>query len=282
VQDANVASFEFALVLPHPPVLLPEVGGADAGVVVRTREAMARAAAALREAAPDVVFLAGPHAPAFGETFCVYEGQQLVGTFAEFGAREARLMVQGAPDSVNRLIEEAEGAGLRVSPTRGVIDHGTLVPLWFLLGPPGPTWDEPPAVAAAGASWASLDRHVELGRVISRAAAGTHAAFICSGDLSHRLTPDAPYGYTPRAAEFDALVLDVLRSGKLSDLERIPTDLAEEAGNCGLRPLCVLAGALGDGVSGEVLSYEGPFGVGYPVVLFARQHLGGERAVADG
>jgi len=263
-----VASFELALVLPHPPVLLPEVGGPDAEVVAGTRDAVSSAATALREAAPEVLFLVGPHAPVFGEAFCVYDGARLTGTFAEFGAREARMEVRGAPEATRSIAEHAEAAGLSISPTRGVLDHGTLVPLWFLLGPPGPSWDDPPAVAATGASWASLQRHVELGRAIARAAEGNRAAFVCSGDLSHRLTPDAPYGFTPRGAEFDSLVLDLLRSGKLSELASIPEDLAEEAGNCGLRPLCALAGALGD-VVGDVLSYEGPFGVGYPVVVFA-------------
>ena len=46
---------------------------------------------------------------------------------------------------------------------------------------------------------------------------GRRVAFVASGDCSHRLTPDAPAGYSPRGAEFDAGYVRPLRSG---DLER--------------------------------------------------------------
>src|SRR5207247_10147282 len=46
-------------------------------------------------------------------------------------------------------------------------------------------------------------------------------------------------------------------------------ELIEEAGEGGLRPLAILLGAArAAGLSSKVLSYEGPFGVGYPVVAF--------------
>ena len=43
-------------------------------------------------------------------------------------------------------------------------------------------------------------------------------------------------------------------------------ELIEEAGECGLRSIITMAGTVdGYGRSSEVLSYEGPFGVGYMV-----------------
>src|SRR6266568_2003717 len=38
------------------------------------------------------------------------------------------------------------------------------------------------------------------------------AILIASGDLSHRLTPDAPYGFRPQGPLFDRLVIDALRA----------------------------------------------------------------------
>ena len=57
--------------------------------------------------------------------------------------------------------------------------------------------------------------------------------------------------------------------------EGMDPELIEEAGECGLRPLAILLGAArAAGLSSKVLSYEGPFGVGYPVVAFTSDAVG--------
>jgi AmmeMemoRadiSam system protein A len=95
------------------------------------------------------------------------------------------------------------------------------------------------------------------------------AILIASGDLSHRLTPDAPYGFRPEGPTFDRLVIDALRARTWEQIEALDPDLVEEAGECGLRPLAILLGAgRAAHLNSQVLSYEGPFGVGYPVVAF--------------
>jgi len=94
-------------------------------------------------------------------------------------------------------------------------------------------------------------------------------AVIASGDLSHRLTVDAPAGYSPRGAEFDRLLIEQLANQDAKGLMNMDPDLVSEAGECGLRPTCFLMGVLGNiEAKAEVLSYEGPFGVGYGIVLF--------------
>src|SRR5207302_1933666 len=62
------------------------------------------------------------------------------------------------------------------------------------------------------------------------------AILIASGDLSHRLTPDAPYGFRPEGPVFDRLVIDALRGHDWQRIEGVDPDLVEEAGECGLRP----------------------------------------------
>ena len=53
-------------------------------------------------------------------------------------------------------------------------------------------------------------------------------------------------------------------------------DLVQAAGECGLRSIAVLLGCLdGEAVQTEILSYEGPFGVGYPVALLTPQRKEG-------
>ena len=89
---------------------------------------------------------------------------------------------------------------------------------------------------------------------------------MASGDLSHRLTPDAPAGFNPRGHHFDEQVVAAFHAGSAGDLLSIPESLLIAAGECGYRSLVVLFGVLsGRHYTTRVLSYEGPFGVGYLV-----------------
>ena len=95
-------------------------------------------------------------------------------------------------------------------------------------------------------------------------------ALIASGDLSHCLKAEGPYGFHPDGPKFDK---DLIEALKKKDIEKILKldDLYPEAGECGLRSFCFLLGILeasGLDWQPEILSYEGPFGVGYLVANF--------------
>ena len=98
---------------------------------------------------------------------------------------------------------------------------------------------------------------------------GGDFALIASGDLSHRLFSHAPGGYHPDGPKFDELFLDLLSRGDVDGLWCLPEPLVRNAGQCALGPVWVLLACLRElFCRGEVLSYEGPFGVGYGVVDF--------------
>jgi len=95
-------------------------------------------------------------------------------------------------------------------------------------------------------------------------------ALIASGDLSHCLRPDGPYGFHPDGPKFDK---ELIESLKKKDVEKILKldEMYPGAGECGLRSFCFALGILeasGINYQPEILSYEGPFGVGYLVVNF--------------
>ncbi|HWH68450.1 MAG TPA: AmmeMemoRadiSam system protein A, partial [Candidatus Sulfotelmatobacter sp.] len=171
------------------------------------------------------------------------------------------------------VIDSARQMGLPVAPVTGEwarewraerLDHGTMVPLFFILQ--GGWRGKILPVAMGMLPPVQLYTFGEaLQEAIDRS--DRRIAVLASGDLSHRLTPDAPAGYNPEAHLFDREVVEALGRGDLGHLFRMEHDLCEKAGECGLRPMMMLAGTL-DGlqVKPQVLSYEGPFGVGYAVV----------------
>ncbi len=92
-------------------------------------------------------------------------------------------------------------------------------------------------------------------------------AVIASGDLSHCLREDGPYGFHPDGPKFDKELIQAL---KKRDLEKIfqLDKLYPQAAECGLRSFCFVLGILeGNNVDWrpKILSYEAPFGVGYLV-----------------
>lgn len=92
-------------------------------------------------------------------------------------------------------------------------------------------------------------------------------ALIASGDLSHRLIADGPYGFHPHGPEFDKKLIDCLKNKDIKSLLALDEEFPEAA-DCGLRSFAFILGILeGSGLKWqpEILSYEGPFGVGYLV-----------------
>lgn len=271
-----------AVITPHPPIIVPEVGGERRLEADSTVQAMAQLGGLVAEAAPDTLVLLSPHAPLMRKAMGVCVAERYEGSFSSFGAPEVRLEFKGNTDlakaimrsSLERQVSVRGLAGGKEEPFP--LDHGALVPLYFLSGRLPST----PRLVLLSFSLQSLPAHVDFGQAISEALSAHpgRTLFVASGDLSHRLIPGAPAGYSPQAAAFDDQVVRAVREERLEDLLSIPEDLRETAGECGYRSLLVLHGLLQDlPYSARVLSYEGPFGVGYLVATFDGEGHGGER-----
>lgn len=255
------------LIAPHPPIMVPEVGRADASVTSASAEALAQAAVLLASYNPETIVLMSPHAPLMYGAFAVDDGVTTSGSLASFGAGSVRISAQGDPELAAAILDAAAEAGLaavarsedpRLHP--GVLDHGALVPLSF-LDREGRT-----PLVELSLSTLPLDTHREFGRAIRRAVerTGRRVAFLASGDCSHRLTHSAPAGFSPHAAAFDARLVELITAGDFRGLSEIDPVLIEEAGECGLRSFIALGGFLeGTDATTRVLAYEGPWGVGY-------------------
>ena len=93
-------------------------------------------------------------------------------------------------------------------------------------------------------------------------------AIIASGDMSHRLKQSAPCGYHPDAHRFDETFISLLRKGAFRDIRRIDASLQDVAAEDVADSTTVALAATGYRNNGHaVLSYEGPFGVGYGVAI---------------
>lgn len=258
-----------AIITPHPPVLLPEVGGGREREIAATDRAMRTAAETVAAWQPDVIIVSSPHTILYRDYFHIAPGDGAVGDMSRFGAPEVR--IQASYDTLLReeIIRRAEAEGLHAG-TLGQrdleLDHGVLIPLYYLRK----AGVRCPIVRMGLSGFSPLD-HYRLGKCVQDAvnALGRRAVFLASGDLSHKLKADGPYGCAPEGPQFDDAVTHTMASGDFLEFLTIDPALCERAAECGLRSFQVMAGALdGLAVEPQLLSHEGTFGVGYAIALF--------------
>lgn len=258
----------FAGLMPHAPVLVPAVGREQSALVRASVTAMQQVALGALAAAPDSLLLVSPHSPRRADAFGIWALPRLRGSFESFGSSDIQIDVPLDDALVEQLEREAHQRGLRTwRITHGLLDHGALVPLVFLqaAGWHGPTV----IVSLSDAGGTVLDL---LGQAIAASAGKVprRLAVIASGDMSHRLTPSAPCGFHPDGPRFDADLLTALRCGApgaLRDLDPLRREHAAEDVVDSTR--VALAATEFSALGRTVLSYEGPFGVGYGIAILS-------------
>jgi AmmeMemoRadiSam system protein A len=261
---------------PHPPLLIPEIGSRrDLDAVRQTMSAMKRLAAIVRDARPEVVVVISPHSPLFEDAVAIHAANPLEGDFSMFAAGEVSLSFENDLALAREVVSRARAMGVsallldergrQTYRVQGRLDHGVLVPMHFIAG----AGVSVPLVVM-GMALLPREKLYAFGAAVSQAVRtlGRRAVVVASGDLSHRLTRGAPAGYDPRGAEFDARIVDLLRGGDVDGILSLDESLVDRAGECGYRSLIIALGTLeGRVFEPEVLSYEGPFGVGYAVAV---------------
>lgn len=260
---------------PHPPIVVPEVGGREVAKVASTRDALRLLGRQVARLGPEALVMFSPHAPFWQDALPLLEARVLRGNLGMFGAPEVAMEWEVDGDLLRAIREEAQARQvpafllteeklLRFVPSG--LDHGLAVPLYYLRE--AGVGCRLAATGIAALRWEQLVRFGEaVAAAISRL--GRKAVVIASGDLSHRLKPGAPAGFDPAGKVFDERVVAALGESDLEALLALDEDFVERAGECGLRPLFMLMGALrGTDLAPKVLSYEGPFGVGYAVAVW--------------
>ena len=260
---------------PHPPLLVPEVGKDALGDVEQTRQAMVRLAQAVRDVGPDVVVVISPHGPMLPDGVGIWAIDTLEGDFEQFGAGQVGLSFPNDLELLEALLAESESLSYTLRKVDGPLirtyrwspqlDYATLVPLYYLdqVGVHTP-------ILAVGMGFLPPRDLYEFGVVLRKAIekTGRKAVVIASGDLSHRLTCDAPAGYSPKGKIFDETLWGLLGQGDIQGILDMDIELLKDAGECGYRSLVMLLGCWDtEELATMPLSYEGPFGVGYGVCM---------------
>lgn len=257
-----------AFIVPHPPVIVPQVGKGREADIKATADSYHRVAKRIGELSPDTVIVFSPHSTMYADYIHISPGRQAKGSLARFGA-PGTVFAKYDSDLVRALCglcEKEDFPAGTLGENTPELDHGTLVPLHFIN-----QCASSYKLVRIAPSGLSREEHYRFGMLVGEAAdmLRRNVVIVASGDLSHKLTADGPYGFAPEGPKLDRVLTDIMKSGNFHDFFAIPDSLSEKGADCGLLPFVMMAGTL-DGVSvtPELHSYEGPFGVGYAVASF--------------
>ncbi len=258
-----------AIVVPHPPILLPEVGRGEEKKISATDAAYRKAAALVKELDPETIVLLSPHSVMYADYFHISPGRAAKGDMRQFHAPQVKIRAEYDSDFSEALAKAASAEGFpagTLGERNAELDHGTLIPLYYVN-----QFLTDYRLVRIGLSGLPLTDHYHLGQLIRQTAEklDRRTVIIGSGDLSHRLKEDGPYGLAEEGPEYDERIMDVLSRAAFDELLDFDESFCDRAAECGHRSFCILAGALdGLSVEAERLSHEGTFGVGYGVCTY--------------
>ena len=258
-----------AIMVPHPPMILPEVGRGEEKIIEPTIQAYKQAAEFVANLQPETIVLSSPHSIMYSDYLHISPGTHAEGDMARFRAPSVHIERDYDQELSQRVCDLAKENHLPagyLGQRDPSLDHGTIVPLYFVMQKYTNF-----KLVRLGISGISLAEQYHIGMLIQQAAKelNRRIVYIASGDLSHKLKADGPYGFDPNGPIYDEKIMDVCGRGAFDELLTFDPNLLQKAAECGHRSFVIMAGALDRcKVEAHALSHQDVTGVGYGVVTF--------------
>lgn len=269
----------YACVAPHGGELIPTLGGKDAKLYAKTRKGMRKLAEDMKLARPETIVLASPHNLRLLKHIGVVVSENTSGSLAE-GGKVVKVRARCDLDLGLKVLAEGERRGLPVvganyGALEGLLsdlamDWGSLVPLWFFLRSSGARM----VLIVTPSRGIPLRQNFEFGKVVAEEAerGRKRVAFVASADQAHAHRKDGPYGFSPRAEEYDRITVKAVEEGAISSMMKISPALVEAAKPDSLWQMTMLAGALSVvPMRGELVSYQVPSYYGMMCASYSRR-----------
>lgn len=187
----------FASISPHPPLIIPTIGKPeDLKLVASTIKGMEKLSEIFRDSGVETLIVISPHGPLQFDQFTVNHSPSFEGNFRNFGDSEVELIFRNDRGLIKEIIHKCKNQKI---PIRMVdlleLDHGSLVPLYFLSQKSHHEFK----LVQLAFSFLDFKTHFNFGKIINLVIQqdSKKIGLVASGDLSHRLLPDAPGGYSP-------------------------------------------------------------------------------------
>lgn len=260
-----------AAISPHPPIILPIVGGGREREASLTVSGMKRMAKETAKKKPDTIIVITPHGTVFRDAHSIVIEKELSGDFRSFGVGDSTQKYKIDMELGERILAKSKEKGIPlVRIDRKFMEkYGEELSLdWGVLVPMNYIDQEIQEVMILPMAYGLFEgREMEkMGEVLKEAIEESESSvlILASGDLSHALKDSGPYSFNPQGPVFDKKIIELVEQGDFKGIIDFDKNISDPAAECGLRSFQIMAGALKEkDTSSEVFSYEGPFGVGY-------------------
>ena len=256
-------------VVPHPPLIVKEVGKGNEKEVQNTIDSYEELGKEISNLKPDTIIISSPHATMYSDYFHISPGENSTGDFGNFNAKEVQFKEEYDTELVKEIEEIAKKENFPAG-TKGekeqLLDHGTMVPLYFIE-----KYYKDFKLIRIGLSNLPLIDHYKLGIIIKEALdkSDKKVIYVASGDLSHKLQTYGPYGFSKEGPIYDNNIIKTLSSGAFNEIIEYDSNFLDKAAECGHRSFTIMAGLYDKlNVETKYLSHEDITGVGYGICKF--------------
>ncbi|MDP3900138.1 MAG: AmmeMemoRadiSam system protein B [bacterium] len=256
----------FSAIVPHSPILIEQIGKDNTKKVNQTISALNSLAEHFYAAAPDTVIVLTPHGNTHDNAFLINFSPKFIGKLDEFGDFATKEEYYGDNALSYRIKERLEVKMPIQLTTIKNLDHGSLIPLHFLCKK-----NKTAKIIPISGSKLSFDKHFELGEELADhiQMEKSRIAVIASVELSHKLNKKSPVGYSPIAKNFDKKIIEYLTTCDYEGIKNLEVKKIEQAGANELNTLMIYLGIMAEHhCAADLMSYEGPFGIGYLVMNY--------------
>ena len=120
------------IMVPHPPLILPEVGRGEEACIQKTAKAYEEAAQFVADLAPETIVLSSPHSVMYADYLHISPGERAFGDMGQFRAGSVRIEREYDTALAERIADLARKDDLPagfLGEKNPNLDHGTLIPL---------------------------------------------------------------------------------------------------------------------------------------------------------
>ncbi len=266
--------------VPHPPLIMNEVGRGEEKKILTTTKSYQQVAKEIKELNPETIIISSPHTSYYSDYFHISSGETLKGNMGMFGAPQVSFNEENDLELIKEIERLASIERFPAGRTENVpLDHGTMVPLYFIRKELPKT-----KIVVVGLSTLPLINNYKFGMIIKNAVNNLNrkVVFVASGDLSHKLQDYGPYGFAKEGPEYDKKIMNTMSNANFNELLEYDEGFLDKAAECGHRSFTIMAGALdGINVKPTYLSHEDITGVGYGICTFYPKDENKEREFLD-
>ena len=227
-------------IVPHPPMIIENIGKGREKEIQKTIDSYQEVAKEIKDIKPETIVIISPHTTMYSDWFHIISKEEITGNLKEydcdisFEEKNDKELIE----ALNEIVKEKDFPATLIKKGKQELDHAEMIPLHFIEKEYNDF-----QLVVIGISGLNLLKHYELGMYLKEAIEKTNrkVVLIASGDLSHTLKEDGPYGYKEEGPIYEKEIESIIKEGNLDKLMDYSNTTLEKIGDCGHRAFTILS-----------------------------------------